>query len=107
MLPARNFPALEIADILSLLLLKYKTRHLLQHFSAGEMLHKHLVSSYARDKETEVQRKKVIHSRSPCRADVNPGLPGPSSASTELAILYQQPAGRAPDYQMSSNGNQI
>lgn len=86
---------------------EYKTRHLLQHFSAGEMLHKQLVSPHLRDKETDVQRKKVIHSKSPCAADVNLGLPSSSSAPPEWVILYQQPTGRFPGYQISSNGNWI
>lgn len=107
MLPVKNFPRLEIADVLSLLLFKYRTRHLLQHFSAGEMLHKHLVSSHLRYEGTEVQRKKVIHSRSLCRADANLGLPSPSSAPTQWVILYQHPAERSPGHQKSSNGNPL
>lgn len=75
----------------SLLLLSYKTRHLLQHFSAGEALHKHLmretdlISSLLRDEEPEAQRKKMIDSTS--------RLGCPSSAPTRWVVPYQHPAG--------------
>lgn len=58
-------------------------------FSAAEMLYKHLmkgtdlIRSYFRDKETEAQRKKAIHPRSPHRAGAKPGLASPSSTSTQ------------------------
>lgn len=75
----------------SLLLLSYKTRHLLQHFSAGEALHKHLmretdlISSLLRDEEPEAQRKKMI--------DPTSRLGCPSSAPTRWVVPYQHPAG--------------
>lgn len=113
MIPVRNFLVLEAADVFSLLLWRYKTRHLLQRFSAVEMLYKHLmkgkdrISSYLRDEETEAQRKKMIHPRSPHRAGAKSGLPSPSSTSTQWVTLYQHPAGRFPEYQIPSNRNQI
>lgn len=99
MLPGRNFLGLEAADVFSFRLLRYKTRYLLQHCSAVEMLYKHLmkgtdlISSHLRGEETEAQRKKVIQPKSPCRWSGKPGLPSPSSTPTPWVIMYQHPAG--------------